>query len=124
MEKQIEKLKEIITVVCNKIVQDKVFKESIAVQLDKIDEISEEKISETIEDEMGNEEESTRPKMNKKQVTLDSTINMNQRKNIDSVSKKLRIRKNPTTQHRDLSGDISKGVNWVIQISNKPKRLK
>ena len=83
--------------VCNKIVQDEVFKESIAVQLDKIDEISKEKISETIEDEMGNEEESTCPKMNKKQVTWDSTINMNQRKNIDSVSKKLRIRKNPTT---------------------------
>ena len=66
MEKQIKKLKEIITVVCNKIVQDEVFKESIAVQLDKIDEISEEKISEIIEDEIGNEEESTCPKMNKK----------------------------------------------------------
>ena len=97
MEKQIEKLKEIIAVVCDKIVQDKVFKESIAVQLDKINEISEEKISVIIEDEMDNEEESTYPKMNKKQVTWDSTINMNQRKNIDSVSKKLRIRKNPTT---------------------------
>lgn len=105
---------------CSKIIEDEKFKLAIGTKLDEIIIPTKENTIEIDENESDNEEVQY-PKQ--KQVTWNKAEKMNQRTNEDTLRKKLRIRRIPNTNYGNMTSDISKGVNWVMQ-ENKSKRLR
>ena len=91
----------------------------IEFQLDEIEAITEETVCENKE---VNEIENTTKHSNYKNDRKQLTKNRN-----DSLGKKLQMKKHPLSQNADVSGDISKGTNWVIAMSKRSissKRVK
>lgn len=123
MEKQIMQLKEIIAEVCDKIVQDEGFKRNIENQLKTVEEYSTAQNNKNKEDQIQDNEVMQYADKNTKQVKWDKTINVDQKNKSNWLHKTLNIRKNPRTPYENITGDIYKGVNWVMQKNKKPKTI-
>ena len=123
MEKQITQLKEIIAEVCDKIVQDEGFKRNIENQLKTVEEYSTAQNNKNKEDQIQDNKVMQYADKNTKQVKWDRTINIDQKNKSNWLHKTLNIRKNPRTPYENITGDIYKGVNWVMQKNKKPKTI-
>ena len=110
MKKQIEKLQEVIKMICNTIMQEESVRKEVENQLEKI-----EKEVETNNNDITNTNSNNEDKTNEKEAEND---------NNDRVQKVGKVRRYPQSQQSNVSGDIENCVQWVKDMNNNIKANK
>lgn len=108
LEKQIEKLKDVIDILSSKLLNDhKNFKLAVGLEVDKINENDSENEME-IDDNESEDEDCLEP--NEKTIKWNEAIKHNQQ-TVETMSKGLRRRRNQNACFGNMTGNRSKGVN-------------